>query len=119
MVSIAVGIILFDSGLDLNIRKLTSDVGSVAFRLGEHRDPRYVAVETIASHALFDLSWQVALVLGAVLVVSGSTVAWPLLAFIRPSKTWSIPCSSGKAPPLSPPTAVIARGSHVRIGSRC
>ena len=40
----------------------------------------------MAAHLLFDLSWQVALVLGAVLVVSGPTVVGPLLDFIRPSK---------------------------------
>jgi NhaP-type Na+/H+ or K+/H+ antiporter len=87
MVSIAVGIILFDSGLDLNIGKLTSSVGSVAFRLVSVGILVTWAVGTVASHLLFDLSWQVALVLGAVLVVSGPTVVGPLLAFIRPSKT--------------------------------
>ena len=86
-VSIAVGIILFDSGLDLNLRKLTSSVGSVALRLVSLGILVTWTVGTVASHALFDLSWQIALVLGAVLVVSGPTVVGPLLAFIRPSKT--------------------------------
>ena len=45
------------------------------------------AVGTVASYLLFDLSWEVALVLGAVLVVSGPTVVGPLLEFIRPSGT--------------------------------
>ena len=45
------------------------------------------AVGTLAAYLLFDLSWEVALVLGAVLVVSGPTVVGPLLKFIRPSKT--------------------------------
>ena len=45
------------------------------------------AVGTVAAYLLFDLSWEVALVLGAVLVVSGPTVVGPLLDFIRPSKT--------------------------------
>ena len=44
------------------------------------------AVGTIAAYLFFDLSWEVALVLGAVLVVSGPTVVGPLLKFIRPSK---------------------------------
>ena len=86
-VSIAVGIILFDSGLDLNLGKLTSSVGGVALRLVSIGILVTWAVGTVAGHVLFDLSWQVALVLGAVLVVSGPTVVGPLLAFIRPSKT--------------------------------
>ena len=45
------------------------------------------AVGTIAAYLFFDLSWEVALVLGAVLVVSGPTVVGPLLKFIRPSRT--------------------------------
>ena len=45
------------------------------------------AVGTVAAYLLFDLSFEVALVLGAVLVVSGPTVVGPLLDFIRPSKT--------------------------------
>ena len=45
------------------------------------------AVGTVAAYLLFNLSFQVALVLGAVLVVSGPTVVGPLLSFIRPSKT--------------------------------
>ena len=87
VVSVAVGIILFDSGLDLNVGKLTSSVGGVAFRLVSVGILATWAIGTVASYLLFDLSWQVALVLGAVLVVSGPTVVGPLLAFIRPSKT--------------------------------
>ncbi len=45
------------------------------------------AIATAASYLLFDLSLEVALVLGAVLVVSGPTVVGPLLEFIRPSRT--------------------------------
>jgi len=42
---------------------------------------------TVAGYLLFNLSLEIALVLGAVLVVSGPTVVGPLLEFIRPSKT--------------------------------
>ncbi len=86
-VSIAVGIILFDSGLDLNIRDLPSGVGGVSRRLVSIGILVTWGIGTVAGFVLFDLSWQVALVLGAVLVVSGPTVVGPLLAFIRPSKS--------------------------------
>ena len=77
------GIILFEAGLGLNLSKLTSA-----------RVPRLLvtlgilvtwAIGTVGAYLLFDLSFEVALVLGAVLVVSGPTVVGPLLAFIRPS----------------------------------
>ena len=45
------------------------------------------AVGTVAAYLLFNLSFEIALVLGAVLVVSGPTVVEPLLEFIQPSKT--------------------------------
>jgi NhaP-type Na+/H+ or K+/H+ antiporter len=86
-VSIAVGIILFDAGLELNFGKLTGSVARVYRRLVSLGILVTWAVATIAAYLLFDLSWEVALVLGAVLVVSGPTVVGPLLNFIRPSKT--------------------------------
>jgi NhaP-type Na+/H+ or K+/H+ antiporter len=86
-VSIAVGIILFDAGLGLNLRKLTGTDARVFSRLVSIGVLVTWAVGTIAAYLLFDLSFQVALVLGAVLVVSGPTVVGPLLKFIRPSKT--------------------------------
>ena len=87
VVSIAVGIILFEAGLGLNFSKLTGSVARVYRRLVSLGILVTWAVGTVAAYLLFDLSWEVALVLGAVLVVSGPTVVGPLLSFIRPSKT--------------------------------
>ena len=87
VVSVAVGIILFDAGLELKLSKLTGTVARVYRRLVSVGILVTWAVATIAAYLLFNLSLQVALVLGAVLVVSGPTVVGPLLDFIRPSKT--------------------------------
>ena len=87
VVSIAVGIILFEAGLGLKFSKLTGSVARVYSRLVSLGILVTWAVGTVAAYLLFDLSWEVALVLGAVLVVSGPTVVGPLLSFIRPSKT--------------------------------
>ena len=88
VVSISVGVILFDSGLDLKLSDLQGGaVARVSRRLVTLGILVTWAVGTVASHLLFDLAWEVALVLGAVLVVSGPTVVGPLLDFIRPSKT--------------------------------
>ena len=87
VVSVAVGIILFDAGLELRRSKLTGTVARVYRRLVSVGILVTWAVATVAADLLFNLSLQVALVLGAVLVVSGPTVVGPLLDFIRPSKT--------------------------------
>lgn len=87
IVSISVGIILFDSGLDLKVSELRGAVPRVYRRLVTLGILVTWAIAAVASKLFFDLSWEVALVLGAVLVVSGPTVVGPLLDFIRPSKT--------------------------------
>jgi NhaP-type Na+/H+ or K+/H+ antiporter len=88
VVSISVGFILFDSGLDLKFSDLRGGaVAHVCRRLVTLGIVVTWAVGTVASQLLFDLAWEVALVLGAVLVVSGPTVVGPLLDFIHPSKT--------------------------------
>ena len=87
VVSVAVGIILFEAGLGLNFSKLTGSVARVYRRLVTLGILVTWAIGTITAYLLFDLSFEVALVLGAVLVVSGPTVVGPLLSFIRPSKT--------------------------------
>ena len=86
VVSIAVGIILFEAGLGLKLSKLTGAVAHVYRRLVTLGILVTWAIGTVAAYLLFDLSFEVALVLGAVLVVSGPTVVGPLLDFIRPSK---------------------------------
>ena len=87
VVSIAVGIILFEAGLGLNFSKLSGSVARVYRRLVTLGILVTWAVGTVAAYLIFDLSFEVALVLGSVLVVSGPTVVGPLLDFIRPSKT--------------------------------
>ena len=71
IVSVAVGIILFDAGLELKLSKLTGTVARVYRRLVSVGILVTWAVATIAAYLLFNLSFEVALVLGAVLVVSG------------------------------------------------
>ena len=87
IVSIAVGIILFEAGLDLNLRKLTGNARQVVIRLVSIGILITWAVGATSAYLLFHLSGEIALLLGALLVVSGPTVVGPLLGFIRPSKT--------------------------------
>ena len=97
MVSIAVGIILFEAGLGLNFSKLTGSVARVYRRLVTLGILVTWAVGTVAAYLLFDLSLEVALVLGAVLVVSGPTVVGPLLELHPSLEGRSTPSSSGRA----------------------
>ncbi len=86
VVSVAVGIILFEAGLGLKLSTLIGAVAQVPRRLVTVGILVTWAIGTVAAYLLFNLSFEVALVLGAVLVVSGPTVVGPLLDFIRPSK---------------------------------
>ncbi len=85
IVSVAVGIILFNAGLDLDFRRFVSGNRRVVRMLLSVGILTTWAVAGIGAYFLFGLSWEVALILGAVLVVSGPTVVGPLLRFIRPS----------------------------------
>jgi NhaP-type Na+/H+ or K+/H+ antiporter len=85
-VSIAVGIILFEAGLALDIRKLTGSARRVVLRLVSVGILVTWSIATIAALLFFHLSVEIALLLGALLVVSGPTVVGPLLSFIHPAK---------------------------------
>jgi NhaP-type Na+/H+ or K+/H+ antiporter len=87
VVSVAVGIILFEAGLALNVRKLTGAARGVVVRLVSLGILVTWAIGALTAYALFHLSVEIALLLGALLVVSGPTVVGPLLSFIHPSKT--------------------------------
>jgi NhaP-type Na+/H+ or K+/H+ antiporter len=82
LVALAVALILFEGGLSLNfaelretsvaVRRLVSLGALIAFGAG-----------AVAAHYLAQLSWPSALVLGAILVVTGPTVVMPLLRHAR------------------------------------
>ncbi|NBC23558.1 MAG: sodium:proton antiporter [Gammaproteobacteria bacterium] len=82
LVALAVALILFEGGLSLNfselretskaVQRLVTIGALLAFGLG-----------ALAAHYLAGLSWPSALVLGAILVVTGPTVVMPLLRHAR------------------------------------
>jgi NhaP-type Na+/H+ or K+/H+ antiporter len=84
LVSLGVGVILFEAGLRLRFDELRGGTRRVVQWLVV-AGPLVTAVGvTIVVH-LFGLGWGVSAVLGAILVVSGPTVVLPLLAFVRPT----------------------------------
>ena len=78
MVSLAVAVILFEGGLNLNLHELkiaSTPVRRLIF-LGA---PISWGLGTAAAHWIAGLSWPVAVLFGGVLVVTGPTVIMPLL----------------------------------------
>jgi NhaP-type Na+/H+ or K+/H+ antiporter len=85
LVSLAVAVILYDSGMSLNLRKLHGHTRRIVVRLIVLGVPVTLAFAAVFSGLLLNMSVQAAVMLGAILVVSGPTVVGPLLAFIRPT----------------------------------
>ncbi|MFD9123613.1 cation:proton antiporter [Kitasatospora sp. NPDC059571] len=86
LVSLAVAIILYEAGLGLDLRRFRGHTRRVVIRL-----LWFGTLATGLSAALFaepvlDMSRRSAVMLGAILVVSGPTVVGPLLNFVRPTE---------------------------------
>ena len=82
-VSLSVAIILFEGGLTLNISEL-SEAGGVIWKLVSLGALVTWFVSTLAAKWIVGLSWPIAILLGAILVVTGPTVIGPLLRHVRP-----------------------------------
>ncbi|MEP3437159.1 MAG: sodium:proton antiporter [Hoeflea sp.] len=78
MVSIAVAIILFEGGLTLNFKEIR-ETSTAVRRIIMYAGPLTWAMAAVAAHHIGGLSWPTAIVLGAILVVTGPTVIMPLL----------------------------------------
>lgn len=83
VVSISVAIILFEGGLTLRFSELPQ-LGGVIFRLISLGALVTWAVATLSAHFILNLDWQLSVLLGAILIVTGPTVVGPLLRQIRP-----------------------------------
>ncbi|HEV8451039.1 MAG TPA: cation:proton antiporter [Gaiellales bacterium] len=86
-VSLAVGIILFEAGLRLSFDEIAPRVrGPVARLIAVGVSVTLVIVAATVAALFSGLATGVAILIGAILVVSGPTVVLPLLAFIRPAR---------------------------------
>src|ERR1039458_4461325 len=86
LVSLAVAIILFDGGLDLTADNLKGDSRLVVRRLRGLGIPITWAGAGFFAWLLLGLSGKTAIMLGAILIVSGPTVVTPILREARPGK---------------------------------
>ncbi|MGA7965893.1 MAG: sodium:proton antiporter [Gammaproteobacteria bacterium] len=78
VISLSVAVILFVGGLNLRFHELTHAASGVR-RLVYLGVPLGFALYSLATHYVGGLSWPVALVFGAIIVVTGPTVILPLL----------------------------------------
>lgn len=90
LVGLAVAVVLFDGGLDLVFRDLEGHTQRVARRLLGYGIPITWAGATLLAWPLLGLSGQAALMLGAIVIVSGPTVVAPLLEAAQPGRRVSL-----------------------------
>lgn len=84
LVSLAVAVILFEGSLTLNFKEL-GGLSVVVRRMITVGAPVTWAVVAVATHYLFGLPWDLSILFGALMVVTGPTVIMPLLRSVRPS----------------------------------
>ncbi|MEU6658659.1 cation:proton antiporter [Streptomyces sp. NPDC046821] len=84
LVSLAVALILYESGLGLDPRKLRGRPRRTVVSLIVTGVSLSWVCTTLFAGPVLGMSTQAALMLGAILVVSGPTVVGPLLDFVRP-----------------------------------
>lgn len=84
-VSVSVALILFEGGLTLKLSEWRA-VGSVVRNLVTLGALVSWGGTTLAAHWLLGWSWELATLLGAILVVTGPTVIMPLLRQVQPSR---------------------------------
>lgn len=84
IVSVSVAIILFEGGLSLRFSELHK-TGNVVLNLVSIGVIVTWGLGSVAAYYLLDLNYQISVLLGAILVVTGPTVIIPLLRHVKPS----------------------------------
>lgn len=84
VVSLSVAIILFEGGLSLRLDDLR-DVGQVFRRLISTGVLITWGITALGARVFLNLPWDLSILLGAILIVTGPTVVIPLLNQIRPN----------------------------------
>ena len=84
VVDLVVALILFKGGLELGNISLKGTDRKVVLRLLWIGSSITWLGGTLTAHYLLGLSWQLAILLGAILIVSGPTVVTPILNFAQP-----------------------------------
>jgi len=83
-VSISVGVILFEGGLTLRIKEIRTQATTVRNLLFVGIVGTFV-LGGVAAHYVMDMSWRMAFLFGALIIVSGPTVVLPILRNVKPN----------------------------------
>lgn len=83
-ISLSVAIILFEGGLSLRFSEL-KDVGGVIGNLVTIGVIITWGITAVSAFYLFKFGWELSILIGAILIVTGPTVILPLLRQVRPS----------------------------------
>lgn len=83
-ISVSVAIILFEGGLSLSFSEL-KNIGGIIGNLVSIGVLFTWGIISLSAHYLFPFGWELSILLGAILVVTGPTVIIPLLRQVRPS----------------------------------
>lgn len=86
LVSLAVAVILFEGGLSLRFNELRAAAGGAVVRLCTVGVLIAWVLGSLFAWMILGIHWQLAVLLGAILVVTGPTVVSPLLRHIRPER---------------------------------
>lgn len=86
LVSLAVALILFEGSLTLHLSQWR-EIGSVVHRLVTLGALSTWLVIALATHWLLGFEWQLAILFGALTLVTGPTVIVPMLRVVRPNAT--------------------------------
>lgn len=81
VVDLVVAVILFQGGLDLASSALADPDQRIVRRLVWVGGALTFVGASIAAHVILDLEWPIAIMLGAIVIVSGPTVVTPILDF--------------------------------------
>lgn len=83
-ISVSVAIILFEGGLSLRFSEL-EDTGSIIGNLVSIGVVITWTIISLSAYLILNFGWELSILLGAILVVTGPTVIIPLLRQVRPS----------------------------------
>ena len=83
IVGLFVGLILYEGGLSLRLREITDARRAVAHMATYSVGLTWI-LSALAAHWIAGLSWNLSVLIGAILIVSGPTVIIPMLRFVRP-----------------------------------
>lgn len=83
-INVSVAIILFEGGLSLKFSELRNTGGTIGNLVSIGALLTWV-LTSVSGYMLFGFGWELAVLLGAILIVTGPTVILPLLRQVRPS----------------------------------